>query len=122
MTPLSEQYKALATTTVYVIDAAGVLVIVAGILIAAGLAVKVCRATGVSTAYHTFRRILGRSILLALEFFIAGDIIRTVLVSHSVSSVTVLALIVLIRTFLSMALQVEVEGHWPWQQPHATKE
>ena len=116
---LSQHYQSLAATTVYLIDAVGVLVIVAGIILATRLAFKTWRAVDASTGYHEFRVILGRSILLALEFFIAGDIVRTVLVSHSVATVTVLALIVLIRTFLSMALQVEIEGRWPWQQARA---
>ena len=50
-----------------------------------------------------------------LEFLVAGDIIRTVAVDPSFQSAGVLALIVLIRTFLSMALQVEIDGRWPWQ-------
>jgi uncharacterized membrane protein len=53
--------------------------------------------------------------LLGLEFLIAGDIIRTVGVAPTLENVFILALIVVIRTFLSMALQLEVEGRWPWQ-------
>ena len=59
---------------------------------------------------------LGRAILLGLEFLVAGDIIRTVAISPTVSSVGVLAVIVLIRTVLSATLTVEVEGRWPWQR------
>jgi hypothetical protein len=51
-----------------------------------------------------------------LEFLIAGDIIRTVVVAPTLENVFILGLIVLIRTFLSMALQLEVEGRWPWQR------
>jgi uncharacterized membrane protein len=54
--------------------------------------------------------------LLGLEFLVAGDIIRTVVVSPSIENVLGLGLIVLIRTFLSMSLQVEPEGRWPWQR------
>ena len=61
------------------------------------------------------RENLGRAILVGLEFMIAGDIIRTVVVSPTVLNVAVLGLIVLIRTFSSMMLQPEVEGRWPWQ-------
>jgi hypothetical protein len=56
----------------------------------------------------------GRAILLGLEFLVAGDIIRTVVVAPTLANVVVLALIVLIRTFLSVALELELEGHWPW--------
>jgi uncharacterized membrane protein len=52
-----------------------------------------------------------------LEFLIAGDIIRTVVVAPTLENIVILGLIVLIRTFLSMALQLEVEGRWPWQRP-----
>ena len=67
-------------------------------------------------AYDTFRRQLGRSIILGLEFLIAGDIIRTVIVADTLTNVTILGLIILIRTFLSFTLHFEVEGRWPWQQ------
>jgi len=67
-------------------------------------------------AYESFRSDLGRSIVLGLEFLIAGDIIRTVTVSPTFESVAVLASIVLIRTFLTMMLTLEIEGRWPWQR------
>ena len=57
----------------------------------------------------------GRSIILGLEFLIAGDIIRTVVVADTLENVAVLGLIILIRTFLSVTLHLEVEGRWPWQ-------
>ncbi len=63
----------------------------------------------------TFRQNLGRAILLGLEFLIAGDIIRTVVVAPTLDNVLILGLIVIIRTFLSVALQLEIEGRWPWQ-------
>jgi uncharacterized membrane protein len=67
-------------------------------------------------AYDFFRRRLGRAILLGLEFLVAADIIRTVAVTPTWQSVAVLAGIVLIRTFLSFSLQLEMTGAWPWQQ------
>jgi uncharacterized membrane protein len=67
-------------------------------------------------SYDVFRRRLGRSILLGLEFLVAADIIRTVAVTPTGESVAVLAGIVAIRTFLSFSLQVEMTGAWPWQQ------
>lgn len=70
-------------------------------------------------AEHAFRRYrhgLGRTLLLGIEILIAGDIVRTVAVDPSIESVIVLAGIVLIRTFLSISLQVELEGRWPWQR------
>lgn len=70
--------------------------------------------------YASCRQSIGRSILLGLELLVAGDIIRTVAVSPNFRSVGVLAVIVLIRTFLSFTLEVEINGRWPWQ--HAETE
>ncbi len=63
-----------------------------------------------------FRSNLGRAILLGLEFLVAADIINTVAVTPTLLSVAVLAGIILIRTFLSFSLEVEIEGRWPWQR------
>lgn len=63
-----------------------------------------------------FRSSLGRSILLGLEFLVAADIINTVAVEPTIQSLLVLAGIVLIRTFLSFSLEVEIDGRWPWQK------
>jgi uncharacterized membrane protein len=63
---------------------------------------------------------LGRSILLGLEFLVAADIIRTVAIEPTFYNVGVLALLVIIRTFLSFALGLEITGRWPWQKPPAT--
>jgi uncharacterized membrane protein len=60
--------------------------------------------------------VFGRSILLGLEFLVAADIIRTVAVQPSLQNVAVLGLIVLIRTFLSFSLEVEIDGRWPWRR------
>jgi uncharacterized membrane protein len=65
--------------------------------------------------YRRLRQDIGRGILLGLEFLVAADIIRTVAVEPTLDGVLVLGLIVLIRTFLSMALQVELEGRLPWR-------
>lgn len=94
------------------IDSAGVLVIVIGIG-ASAVRLAVNRVPG--DRYRRLRQDIGLSILLGLELLIAGDIIRTVAVTPTLDGVLVLGLIVLIRTFLSMALQVELEGRWPWQ-------
>lgn len=95
------------------IDAVGVSVIAIGALIAAvNAAVNLSRRVD---AYRPFRRQLGASILLGLEFLVAADIIRTVAVTPEPKTVAVLGGIVLIRTFLSYSLQLEVTGYWPWQ-------
>lgn len=65
--------------------------------------------------FREVRQRLGRGILLGLEFLIAADIILTVAIELTFESVGVLALIVLVRTFLSFTLEVELTGRWPWQ-------
>lgn len=101
----------------YGIEAVGVLVVIAGSLLAAVQAARSIRQVDGGVVYRDFRRRLGRSIILGLEFLIAGDIIRTVVVADTLSNVAVLALIIVIRTFLSLTLHLEVEGHWPWEAP-----
>ncbi|MFE4464445.1 DUF1622 domain-containing protein [Oerskovia sp. NPDC056781] len=96
-----------------VVDAAGVAAIVVGALYAAFLSLTRRREGNV---YRLFRRRLGRSILLGLELLVAADIIRTVAITPTLESVAVLAAIVLIRTFLSFSLELEITGRWPWQQ------
>lgn len=71
-----------------------------------------CRTEG---SYEQLRHGLGRSLLLGLEVLVAADVVRTVALEATLESVAVLGLLVLIRTFLSWALVVEVEGRWPWQ-------
>jgi uncharacterized membrane protein len=66
--------------------------------------------------YHQLKVSLGKALLLGLEFLVAADIIRTVALEATLESVIVLGLLVLIRTFLSWALVVEIDGRWPWQQ------
>ena len=91
------------------IDAAGVVVIVAGAVIALVVtAVRLSRHE--SNVYRRFRQQLGQAILLGLELLVAGDIVRTVAASPSRTGLAILAAIVLIRTFLSFSLEVEITG------------
>jgi len=102
-----------------VIDVVGVLTIVIGVLYAmVDAAVRRLRNTG--PVYERFRRVLGRGILIGLELLVAADIIRTVAVTPTLESVGVLGIIVLIRTFLSWSLAVEIDGRWPWQRRRDT--
>ena len=101
-----------------VVDAAGVVVIVVGAVISAGTAAV--RFTHHETGtYQRFRQQFGQTILLGLELLVAGDIVRTVATEPTLTSVAVLGLIVLIRTFLSFSLEVELTGRWPWQNKTA---
>jgi len=97
------------------VDGVGVFIVAAGALVAtARLLVHKAHNTG--NYYSSYRQDIGRAILLGLEFLIAGDIIRTVVVAPTIQNVLVLGLIVLIRTFLSLSLQLEIEGRLPWQR------
>jgi uncharacterized membrane protein len=65
--------------------------------------------------YRELKIRLGKALLLGLEILVAADIIRTVALEATLQSVAILGLLVLVRTFLSWALVVEMEGRWPWQ-------
>jgi uncharacterized membrane protein len=70
---------------------------------------------GVAHPYESYKQVLGRSLLLALELLVAADVIRTVLLDLTAKGMEILGALVLVRTFLSWSLVVELEGHWPWQ-------
>jgi uncharacterized membrane protein len=94
----------------------GVAVLVIGALFAFVTYLKVLpRRRETPTAYSDLRRDLGKAILVGLELLVAADIIRSVAIDPTFATIGVLGLIVLIRTFLSWSLEVEVNGRWPWQ-------
>jgi uncharacterized membrane protein len=100
-----------------VIEATGVAVIVLGAVVAiAVFLLRLARGGVRGEIYHAFRTSLARAILLGLEFLVAADIIGTVAVEPTLRNLYVLGLIVLIRTFLSFSLEVEINGRWPWQE------
>jgi uncharacterized membrane protein len=72
-------------------------------------------------AFGSYKHQMGRSLLLGLEFLVAGDVVRTVALEPTLLNVSVLGLLVLVRTFLSWTLAVEIEGHWPWQGHEADR-
>lgn len=97
-------------------EIAGIVVILAGALVAAAFFFRALYAgKPFLDAYESLRGNLGRAILIGLELLVAADIIGTVAVSPTLQKVTILAIIVLIRTFLSFSLEVEIHGRWPWQ-------
>lgn len=99
------------------LDTVGVVIILIGFACATVAALfAVFRRKGVHALYKNYRHNLARSILLGLEFLVAGDIIRTVAGDLSLRSVTVLGIIVVIRTLISMEFETEIEGRFPWQR------
>jgi uncharacterized membrane protein len=69
-----------------------------------------------TAAYKLMRQTFGGVLLLSLEILVAGDLIRTVAVAPTIDNVVVLGLIVLIRTFLSFSLEIEIDGVPPWRK------
>ncbi len=100
-----------------IIEIFGIVTILLGGLAATFRFFKEVRVETPPKAYENYRSALGRAILLGLEFLVAGDIIGTVAVEPTFRSLGVLSLIVIIRTFLSFSLEVEIKGRWPWQTP-----
>jgi len=99
------------------IEVLAVIIIVSAIVTALAryLVQRVAQRTA-DDSYHELKVSLGKSLLLGLEVLVAADVIHTVALEATPQSVIVLGLLVLIRTFLSWALVVEIEGRWPWQQ------
>jgi uncharacterized membrane protein len=110
--------RAVIEWAALVIEILGALIIVAGVLRVAILrgTVRYLFQLDRPGAYENYKHQMGRSLLLGLEFLVAGDVVRTVALEPTLDNVAVLGLLVLIRTFLSWSLTVEIEGHWPWQR------
>ena len=110
-------YEHVISEIVKVVEAVG-----AGIMVVGGFgsfvvfAWQVRHPATVQGAYHGLRRNLGRCILLGLEVLIVADIVRTIIVDPTIESVAVLGIIVVIRILLSFALEVEIDGIWPWRR------
>ena len=113
MMQLFTQY---VSVTGYALEAAGVLIIVLGVIRASARWLAQLGKQSKDALYIRFRQDFARAMMLGLEFLIAGDIIRTVIVAHSVLDVLSLGLLVLIRTVLVFTIHLEVEGCWPWQR------
>ena len=105
------------------IEVGGIAIIVLGIL-GASLAVlwQMLHGRSGSDAFTLYRANVGRAILLGLEFLVAADIINTVAIEPTIQSLLILGGIVLIRTFLSFSLEVEIEGRWPWARHRSDDE
>jgi len=112
-----DTYLKILGIIVHVADGIGVAILVAGLFFAAFLALRTWKNTGDGAlAYSVLRRTLGGAILAGLEVLVAGDLIRTVAVAPTLDNVFTLGIIVLIRTFLSFSLEIEIEGTLPWKR------
>ena len=115
-------YDQVISEVVKVVEAFG-----AGIMVLGGLgafvvfASRALRREGARESYDELRRNLGRCVLMGLEVLIVADIVRTIIVDPTLESVGVLGIIVVIRILLSFALEVEIDGFWPWRRWQLTR-
>ncbi len=101
---------------VVIFEMLGVIAMVVGFAMAAFFSVRtLARGRGGSAAFQVLRTMIGSSILLGLEILVAADLIRTIM-APSLEEAAILALIVLIRTVLSISIQIEIEGVLPWKR------
>ena len=112
---LTEQIHAFVDQIAKALELAGVAIVVGGIIVSTSLFFRDGRRLGDwPSAYTAYRSNIGRGILLGLELLVGADIISTITAPLTMESVSLLAGIVLIRTFLSFSLETEIEGCWPW--------
>jgi uncharacterized membrane protein len=105
-------------TSSLIMEFLGVAVIVLGALVATGYFFYIwLKSRDFAASFSQYRLSVARGILLGLEFLVAADIIGTVLVDPTLTNVAILGLIVLIRTFLSYSLEIEIHGKLPWRNP-----
>lgn len=104
------------------LEIAGVAIILGGVLLASFWFIRDGLKSGVwRDSYERYRANLGRGILLGLELLVGADIIGTITAPLTFTSVGLLAVIIVIRTFLSFSLETEIEGCWPWERRSARK-
>jgi uncharacterized membrane protein len=119
---VSESFKNIVDLATTMFELSGVAIIVGGFLIAAWRAVRaaIIGKDG-QLGYGEMKSVFGRTVLLGLEVLVAADIIRTVAVDPTLNNMLVLGMLVLIRTFLSWSLEVELEGMLPWRRWQLTE-
>ncbi|KXC06683.1 DUF1622 domain-containing protein [Microbacterium hominis] len=114
---MSENIEPFFTVIAIAFEMIGALAMVVGFVIAVVLAWRSLRRTGEGhAAYLVLRNTLGAAILLGLEVLVAADLIRTITSKPSIEDAVILGLIVVIRTVLSMSIQIEIEGTLPWRR------
>ena len=120
---LSTEAKAIVLHTLHwiasIVEVLGVAVIIGGVIAASVWSVQQMYRGEWHGAFRSYRANLGRGILLGLEFLIAADIIGMVAIVPTLERLAVLGLIIIIRTFLSFSLQIEIDGRLPWRRERA---
>jgi uncharacterized membrane protein len=105
-----------------ILDAASYAVILLAVAISTVAFLANAWRSGLVANYREYRANLGRGILTGLELLIAADILRSVVIDPTLDTMLVLGGIVVIRTFLSISLEVEINGHWPWETTRLSQE
>lgn len=108
------------TTIATAFEALGVLVMVAGLIVAVVLGAKALGRGAGEAAFGVVRRTLGGAIMLGLEVLVAADLVRTITSKPSIEDALILGIIVIIRTILSMSISIEIEGALPWRRAALT--
>ncbi|ASR03272.1 DUF1622 domain-containing protein [Gordonia rubripertincta] len=110
-------FEDIFTVVAVAFEALGALAMIAGFVIALVLGARsLSRKEGGSEAFSVLRTTLGSAILLGLEILVAADLIRTITSKPSIEDAVILGIIVVIRTVLSMSIQIEIEGTLPWRR------
>ncbi|MFP4560437.1 MAG: DUF1622 domain-containing protein [Thiohalorhabdus sp.] len=107
-------FREIVNALVQILEGAGIAVILGGFIVATAVYLVRLRHRSSHQAYQDYRQRSVRGLILGLEFLVAADIIKTVAIDYTLNSVLMLALIILIRTFLVLALHLEIEGRLPW--------
>lgn len=107
---------------VLALELAGAVTILLGAVIATATLARSYLHRRRDDVLQSYRANLGRSILLGLEFLVAGDILKSLVIDPTLDDLLVLAGLILVRTFLSISLGVEINGHWPWEETRLKRE
>ena len=111
------EFESVFSTIAVIFETAGVIVMIVGFVIALVLAARaLARREAGEKAFTILRTTLGSSILLGLEVLVAADLVRTITSKPSLEEAAILGMIVIIRTILSMSIQIEIEGTLPWRR------
>ena len=98
------------------LEVAGIAIILLGAIVASWMFTRHLLSDGFEAAYRPFRATLGRTILMGLELLVAADILKSLVMPHQLENLLGLAVLMFARTFLSLSLNVEINGHWPWHE------
>lgn len=103
-----------------IIESAAVLVITGGLVMAVIRSVlRRVREGGWFSSYQDLRKAIGRTLLVGLDFLLAAEIVRSIMAGETLIAALTLGVVVLVRTFLSIAIEMEITGRWPWNSAHA---